>query len=842
MAINFDNNDIFEEDDVLNIGIVLSKDDSFKQLQEGDLPKDMPILPIKNNVILPDTVIPIIIGRKKSIKLIEDAHDKKISFGVFTQIDDDKLDPGVKDLYEVGMIADVLKMLQMPDGNLTAIIRGKQRIKIDSIISSKPYLRAKVSLYNDDFFDKDAGDITKAEEEDTEEYALLVTIRDLVAKMAKLSPNAPKEIIFASKNTHQLNALVYMLAANVPFSKADKQELLEKTNIKERAYLLMSFLMHEIQVLELKHKVQKKVNSEISKQQKEYILGQELKTIQEELGTASVPNAELDNLREKAKKKKWSKEVKEYFDTEFLKMSRINTMSPEYSTQLNYLNVMVDLPWGVYTSDKYNLTKVRGILDKDHFGLEKVKDRIVSYLAVLQLRGDMKSPILCLYGPPGTGKTSLGRSVAEAMGRKYVRISLGGLHDESEIRGHRKTYIGAMPGRIIQSMKKAQSSNPVFLLDEIDKVNGMTVNGDPSAALLEVLDPEQNTDFHDNYLDVDYDLSNVLFIATANSVSEIHPALLDRMELIHVPGYTLEEKLQIAKKHLLPKQLHEHGLGNKDIVFSEANLKEIIANYTSESGVRQLEKRIASVIRAKAVDLVVQASKGGKSKAKAEGRKGNKTELYETISTLDVPRKVDSVFIRKALGIKPIIKTSKLKKDTVGVATGLAWTSNGGEILFIEASLTKGKGELSLTGNLGNVMKESVTLAYKYIKSNANVFDIDIVAFENSDIHIHVPEGATPKDGPSAGIAIFSAMFSVFTQKKVKANLAMTGEITLRGAVMPVGGIREKILAAKRANITNIILCSANKADIEDIPQNYIEDLSIQYIDKVEELVSVIFC
>ena len=787
---------------------ILGKEEE-ESLQQSKMPDTLPVLPIRNNVLFPGMVMPIILTREKAVPLVKDASRAKKPIGVLTQSVDNQDEPKVEDLYAVGTMAHVLKTLKMPDGSMMAVIQGLRRFKLGDVVAEEPYLQAKAEAYDDVR--------TKGREAAASRKAMLGAVRELYSKVVKLSGKMPQETLFAVQNIESADFLIYYIAGSLEMEVSEKQELLEMTRLEDRAMAVMAFLNRDKQMLELKRKIENKVEADISKQQKEYFLTQQLKTIQEELGGSG--EQEVRELEEKARAKHWNQEVQEHFNKEIKKLQRTHSMSPEYSIQFNYLNTLVDLPWNEYTTDKYDLEKAKKVLDKDHFGLEKVKDRILSYLAVLKLRGDMKAPILCLVGPPGVGKTSLGRSIAEAMGRKYVRISLGGLHDEGEVRGHRKTYIGAMPGRIIQGIKKAGSSNPVFMLDEIDKVSGATVNGDPSAALLEILDPEQNNAFHDNYLEVDYDLSHVLFIATANSLSGIHPALIDRMEIIEVPSYVQAEKVEIASRHLLPRQLKEHGLKARDLSFPKDQLYYLIGEYTREAGVRQLEKRIAGIVRERAKCMVSEDA-GIQHKGK----------------------RLTRAFIREALGVPPFSEPERLRKDTVGVVTGLAWTQAGGDVLFIETALSSGKGELGVTGNLGNVMQESATLALAYIKSHASALGIKEEMLENSRIHMHVPEGATPKDGPSAGLAIFTAMVSVLKGQAVRCGLAMTGEISLRGQVLPIGGVREKILAAKRAGISQVVLPKENRPQVEDIPALYTEGLQIAYVDRIEDILPLALC
>jgi ATP-dependent Lon protease len=751
--------------------------------------------------LFPGVVIPITVGRDKSIKLIKEAYKGNKLIGVVAQKDKEQEDPLFEDLYKIGTVAFILKTLQMPDGSTTIIIQGKKRFELNTLLQSDPYFVSSVKQF---------GDNVKLKK-DEKFNALISSLKDISIQIIKLSPNIPSDAAFAIQNIESPHFLVNFISSNLNTDIIEKQKLLEVSDLTERANLALSILTKDLQMLELKNQIQNKVKVDIDKQQRDYFLNQQLKTIQEELG-GNPGEQEINEIKTKAEQKKWSKEVGQTFEKELKKLQRINPASPDYSIQMNYLNVMTDLPWNEYTVDNFDLTRAQEILDEDHFGLEKVKERIIEHLAVLKLKGDMKSPILCLVGPPGVGKTSLGKSIARALERKYIRMSLGGLRDEAEIRGHRKTYIGAMPGRIIQQIKKVKSSNPVFVLDEIDKILGMNINGDPSAALLEVLDPEQNFAFYDNFLEETFDLSKVMFIATANTLNTIHPALRDRMEVIEVSGYVMEEKLEIAKRHLLPKQLLEHGVKKAQLKFSDNVLQKIIEEYTRESGVRQLEKNIAKVIRNKA-RFIANKEKYGKTLTLAE--------------------------VENVLGIPSVQHDTLLKKNTIGVATGLAWTAVGGEILFVETSLSQGKGNLTLTGNLGDVMKESATIAFEFIKSHAEELGIQIDVFEKWNIHIHVPEGATPKDGPSAGITMLTAIISSFTKRAVKANFAMTGEITLRGKVLPVGGIREKILAAKRSKITDIILCKENRKNIEEIKQNYLTGLTFHYVENMTEVIDI---
>lgn len=778
---------------------LLSQEDEEK-MENEKVPSELPVLPLRNTVLFPGVVIPITVGRDKSIQLIKEYYRKDKIIGVVAQKDSNVEDPSVKDLYKTGTVAYILKLLQMPDGSTTAIIQGKKRFVIEQMIQSEPYFKASVNPF----------ETLKSEyKEDKRFLALIDSLKDLAVKIIKMSPNIPTEAAFAIKNIESPHFLVNFVSSNLNVEIRDKQELLEISDINERANKVLEALSKEMQIQELKNQIQDKVKTDLDKQQRDYLLAQQLKTIQEELGGA--PNEqELNELREKAKKKKWSKSISETFEKELKKLQRMNPQAAEYSIQLNYLETLVELPWNEYTEDNFNLKRAQAILDNDHYGLEKIKDRILEHLAVLKLKNDMKAPILCFVGPPGVGKTSLGRSIAKALGRKYTRMSLGGVRDEAELRGHRKTYIGAMPGRIVQSLKKIKSANPVFVLDEVDKVSGNNIQGDPQAALLEILDPEQNVEFYDNYLEINFDLSRIMFIATANTIMSIHPALRDRMEIIDLSGYLLEEKVEIAKRHLLPKQLSEHGVKKSQVAFPQKTLEYIIDNYTRESGVRSLEKVIAKVIRNRAKMIALD------------------TEFEKQVTVKD---------LSEILGAPKYQRDRELSNDVAGVVTGLAWTAVGGEILFIEVSLSKGKGNLTLTGNLGEVMKESASLAIEYLRAHAAYLNIDPVLFRNWNIHIHVPEGATPKDGPSAGITMFTALASAFTQRRVRARVAMTGEITLRGKVLPVGGIKEKILAAKRARIKDVILSKENRKDIEEIKADYVKGLNFIYIDRMIEVV-----
>ena len=764
---------------------------------DDDYKEAMPVLALKNTVLFPGIVIPITVGRDKSIKALQKAEKGDKLLGVLTQKDMDSEDPDQDGLHQLGTVAKIMKILKMPDGSTTAILQGRKRFRPGTFIPNDKMLEATIHIIED-----------VVPLKNVEFNAIISSIRDYAKKIVELSPNIPSEANLMLKNIKNNGFLINFIASNMNLGVAKKQEILETDDYMAKAHLVMNVMNGELQLLEIKDQIESKVRGDLEKQQKEYFLNQQLKTIQEELG-GNPHEEELNKLQQLADKKKWPKVAKEAFDREIIKARRINPQIAEYSVTLNYLELMLDLPWDDVTKDVFNLKKVKTVLDKDHFGLEDVKKRIIEHLAVLRLKGDMKAPIVCLVGPPGVGKTSLGKSIATALGRQFIRMSLGGLHDESEIRGHRKTYIGAMPGRILQSIKKAKSSNPVFILDEIDKL-GKDFRGDPSSALLEVLDPEQNSTFHDNYLDLDYDLSRVLFIATANSLSSIQPALLDRMEIIDVSGYSLEEKIEISKRHLVPKLIKEHGLKANDVSLSPALIQFIIQKYTRESGVRTLDRTLAGVMRSVA----------------------KKVAMDETYNP-----KLTEQDVIEALG--PIMYDNDLyiKVDLPGVAVGLAWTKVGGDILFIEASTSKGKGKLVLTGNLGDVMKESATTALSYIKAHAETFGINPEIFEQTDLHIHVPEGAIPKDGPSAGITMLTAIISALKNKEVKPYLAMTGEITLRGKVLPVGGIKEKVLAAKRAGIKEIMLCEDNKRHVEQIPKEYIKDIKFTYVTKMDQVV-----
>lgn len=763
-----------------------------------EVPETMPILPLRNMVVFPGVMIPISVGREKSLKLIRQVYQGNKIVGAIAQRDASVDEPKTTDLYEYGTIIQIVRILEMPDNSTTIIAQGKRRFKVDEYLSEEPFFTAKIETIDE---------IMPEKEQLSEFEAVTGSIRDLAMKIVHLTPNMPREADFAIRNIENKFFMLNFVCVNSSISTETKQTLLEESDVFKRSIKLLELLSREIQMIELKEDIQAKVKTELNKQQREFLLNQQIKTIQNELGGNPV-DKEIEELRKKAGEKKWNADIAEYFEKEVSKLQHLNTASGEYSIQLNYLQTMLDLPWGVFTEDQFDMHKASEILASQHCGLEKVKERILEHLAVLKLKGDLKSPILCLYGPPGVGKTSLGKSIAEALGRKYVRMSLGGLHDESEIRGHRRTYIGAMPGRIIENIKKAKSANPVFVLDEIDKVSN-DYHGDPSSALLEVLDPEQNNAFHDNYLDVDFDLSNVMFIATANNIANISAPLRDRMEMIDVSGYVIEEKIEIAQKHLLPKQQKNHGLDEHLFNIDNETLTYIIENYTRESGVRELDKRMAEISRKVAKRIVF-----------------GEPELT-SLSRQDI---VD--FLGKPIYSKDMYDDNRF----AGVVTGLAWTAVGGDILFIETSLSRGKGNLTLTGNLGDVMKESATLALEYIKAHASRFGLDSGIFEKWNVHIHVPEGAIPKDGPSAGVTMVTSLASAFTQRKVRKALAMTGEITLRGKVLPVGGIREKILASKRAGIKTVILCEQNRKDIEDIKPEYVDGLQFIYVNTIEEV------
>ena len=785
-----------ETGDVQSDFIPLMSDEDSTPLacQSGDV---MPVLPLRNMVLYPQVVMPVSVGRKKSLKLIREVYNNSGELFVTTQRDARVEEPILTDLYPIGTIARIIRILEMPDGSTTVILQGKQRAKILQVNALDPYMMASVDLLTESF----------PKDDDRVFVALLEAIKELAVKIIKNSGSMPEEASFAIRNIEQPSSLINFICANFGLKLTEKERLLELDDMKERGYQLLDVLTKESQLLEIKASIQSKARLDMDQQQREYYLQQQMKTIQEELGGGGAEQ-EISSFREKAKTKKWDVKTAEIFQKELAKLERTHPHAPDYSVQLNYVETLVNLPWNDYTNDNFDLKKAQKVLDRDHFGLDKVKERIIEHLAVLKLKGDLKAPIICLYGPPGVGKTSLGKSIAETLGRKYIRMSLGGLHDESEIRGHRRTYIGAMPGRIIQNLNKAGSSNPVFVLDEIDKVSS-DFKGDPASALLEVLDPEQNNAFHDNFLDVDYDLSKVLFIATANTLSSVSQPLLDRMELIEVTGYIAEEKVEIAMRHLIPKQLAAHGIDKSRIKFSKSLVRHLVDNYTRESGVRELDRVIAKLMRKVA-------------------RKIASDEVFEPALTIED--------LKAYLGAPRYMHDFYQGNDYYGVVTGLAWTSVGGEILYIESSLSKGKGgKLTLTGNLGDVMKESAMLALEYLKAHADLFGIDDAMFEDYNVHIHVPEGAIPKDGPSAGITMLTALTSAFTKRKVRKNLAMTGEITLRGKLLPVGGIKEKILAAKRAGITDIILCEDNRKDIEEISDIYLKGLHFHFVKDVRE-------
>mgnify|MGYP001135473133 FL=1 len=786
----------FDENSEL-IPLMTTEDE--EAIKNESLPDTVPILSLRNTVLFPGVVIPITAGRDKSIQLINDANSGSKVIGVVSQKDEDVEDPSINDIYTTGTVARILKVLKMPDGNTTVIIQGKKRFQISEMVSESPYMVAKIQ------------DVPEIMPLDSSEFpAIIESIKELALQIIKQSPTIPSEASFAIKNIESSSFLINFVSSNMNISVVEKQKLFEVHELQERALLTLKHMNVEFQRLELKNDIQSKVQSDMSQQQREYFLQQQIKTIQEELGGVSYEE-EIEEMKSRAGKKKWNKKVEAHFNKEIGKLQRMNPQVAEYSIQRNYLDLFLELPWDSFSKDNFDLKRAHKILDRDHFGLDEVKRRIIEYLAVLKLRNDMKSPILCLYGPPGVGKTSLGKSIAEAVGREYVRISLGGLRDEAEIRGHRKTYIGAMPGRILQSLKKAGTSNPVFVLDEIDKLSSSN-QGDPSSAMLEVLDPEQNSAFYDNFLEMGYDLSKVMFVATSNSLNTIQPALLDRMEIINVSGYTIEEKVQIGKKFLLPKQIKEHGMKLSDLKIAQPQLEKIVEGYTRESGVRGLEKHIAKMVRFAAKNIAME-------------------ESYEV--------KVSNETIVEVLGSPKLERDKYENNDVAGVVTGLAWTRVGGDILFIESILSKGKGTLNITGNLGKVMKESATIAMEYIKANADVYGLDHAIFDNYNVHIHVPEGATPKDGPSAGITMLTSLVSLFTQKKIMKNLAMTGEITLRGKVLPVGGIKEKILAAKRAKIKDIILSKENKSDIDDINASYLKGLKFHFVSEMSEVIDI---
>jgi len=778
--------------------IPLNESDS-ESLTDIEVPKELPVLPLRNTVLFPGVVLPITVGRDKSIKAVNDAYKADKLIGVLAQKDSSIEDPGVTDLVDVGTVAKIIKLIKMPDGGTTVILQGKRRFKVGAVTAEDPYFKAQVVLLQEEEAPKD---------QDFDAY--VSSIKDLATQIIQLSPNIPSEASIILKNIENPAFLIHFISSNLNTELHEKQQLLQLHHIKSRADLLMQLLQRELQFAELKNKLTNKTKSELDKQQRDYFLQQQLKSIKDELG-GDTNEREIREMQKKAEGKKWPLAAKEMFKKGAEKLERMHPSTPDYSVVYNHLDLMLDLPWQDYTEDSYDLKKAKKVLDHDHYGMQKVKERIVEYLAVLKLKGDMKSPILCFIGPPGIGKTSLGRSIASAIGRKYVRISLGGLHDESEIRGHRKTYIGAMPGRILQSIRKVKSSNPVIILDEIDKV-GADFRGDPSSALLEVLDPEQNHTFYDNYLELEYDLSKVLFIATANDITNIQPALRDRLEIIDLSGYAVEEKVEIARRHLVPKQQEAHGLKNVSFKISDNVLEKIIKDYTRESGVRELDRQLASIMRYQAKELAM------------------KERLKPTISAGD---------IEKVLGKSKYSNDMYKVAYMPGVAVGLAWTYVGGDILFVETSLSDGKGELKLTGNLGNVMKESATTALTYLQSNARKYDIDPEIFQKKTLHIHVPEGATPKDGPSAGITMMSSVASAITGKRIKPYLAMTGEITLRGQVLPVGGIKEKVLAAKRAGLKEIIMCWQNEKDIDEIDSSFIKGMKFHYVKTMQQVLEL---
>lgn len=780
------------------IPIIADGDDP--DMDDVEIPDAIPILSLRNTVLFPGVVLPISIGRPKSIQLIKDAYRTDRIVGTVAQKDPDMENPQFGDLHNVGTIGQIVKLLEMPDGSTTAIIQGRKRMVVKELLSHEPYFIAKVKAVPE----------VKPDSVNKDFDAIVGSLKDLSLKIIKINPNISPEASFAIKNIENKTYLINFVCSNTDIKVQDKQRLLEINNLRDRGFLLLEFLVQEIQILELKNELQSKVKSDLDQQQREFLLHQQMKTIQNELG-GNPAEKEIEEYIKKADTKKWGAEVRKIFDKELDKLRRLNPAAAEYSVQVNYIQTLLDLPWNDYSVDNLDLRNARRILDDDHFGLDEVKDRIIEHLAVLKLKGDLKSPILCLHGPPGVGKTSLGKSVARALGRKYVRMSLGGLHDEAEIRGHRKTYIGAMPGRIIQSIKRAGSSNPVFILDEIDKV-GQDFRGDPSSALLEVLDPEQNSTFFDNFLEMEYDLSKVMFIATANNLGTISPALRDRMELIEITGYLVEEKLEIARQHLLPRQLENHGVKPEQLRIDKKIFESIIENYTRESGVRELDKRIAKVVRVTAKNIASETK-------------------YNP--------ELDRTELRKILGPPKYSRDIYSGNEQAGVVTGLAWTAAGGEILFVETSISRGSGKLTLTGNLGDVMKESATIALEYLKANADVLELPDNFAEKWNIHIHVPEGAIPKDGPSAGITMASSIASAFTQRKVKKYLAMTGEITLRGKVLPVGGIKEKILAAKRANIREIIVSEENRKDVENIKEIYIRGVKFHYVESIMQVLDL---
>jgi len=793
------------EEGTETIQLITSDEDN--KLDESSIPDVLPILPLRNTVLFPGVVIPITVGRKRSIKLVKKAYKGSRIIGVVAQKNDTGEEPGTDDIYQVGTLAKIVKMLILPDGNTTIIIQGKQRFKIENIEQEEPYLTATFSTIEEHF----------PEPERQEAKAVLASLKDAASKILKLNPDIPQEAQLALDNIESPSFLTHFLSSNITASVEDKQRLLEMNDGLERATALLEFMMEDIKMLELKHEIQQKVHSDIDQQQRDYFLRQQMKVLQDELGQEG-PDQEIAILRAKGKDKKWPKEVAEHFEKELNKIQRMNPGAAEYPVAMNYAEFLTELPWEAYTEDIFDLKRAQKILDADHYGMEKIKDRIMEYLAVLKLKQNMKAPILCLYGPPGVGKTSLGKSIAKAMGRKYVRMSLGGVHDEAEIRGHRKTYIGAMPGKVMQNIKKAKAGNPVFILDEIDKV-GSDFRGDPASALLEVLDPEQNDAFLDNYLEVEYDLSKVLFIATANSLDTIHPALRDRMEIITLSGYAQEEKIEIAKRHLVPKQLEEHGLTSKQVQFNKAALAQIVQSYTRESGVRGLERKIAAVVRNVAKQVAMQ--------------------MEEMPDEKPEPIKLDAAAVSEILGKEMFALELYQDNETAGIVAGLAYTSYGGDMLFIEASLSRGNGKITISGQLGDVMKESAMAALSYIKSKADWLNIDHRIFKQYDLHLHVPEGSQPKDGPSAGITMVTALASIYTQRKVRNRVAMTGEITLRGKVLPIGGVKEKLLAARRGGIKELIFCQDNQKDVEELDKAYLKGLKIHYVNTAEDVLEI---
>ena len=797
--ITIDNLSLQEFDSEADLIPLLTREDE-EEMSNEKLPADLPILPLRNTVLFPGVVIPITAGRDKSIQLINDANATDKIIGVVSQKNEEDEDPSESDINRVGTVARILRVLKMPDGNVTVILQGKKRFEIDKVTTVLPYIKATIKEVPEE----------RPKPKDKEFSAIIDSVRDIAIQIITESPNIPTEATFAIKNIESSSFLVNFVSSNMNLNVVEKQELLEVNNLKERALSTLKHMNVELQKLELKNDIQSKVRFDLDQQQREYFLQQQMKTIQEELGGASHEE-EIEEMRKKAAEINWDAKTKKHFEKELNKLQRTNPNSPDFGIQRNYLELFLDLPWNKFSKDNFDLKRAQKILDRDHFGLEDVKKRMIEHLAVLKLRNDMKSPILCFTGPPGVGKTSIGRSVAEALGREYVRISLGGLRDEAEIRGHRKTYIGAMPGRIIQSLKKAGTANPVFILDEIDKLSNSN-HGDPSSALLEVLDPEQNNDFYDNFLEMGFDLSKVMFIATSNNINNVQPALRDRMEVITMSGYTIEEKIEIARQHLVPKQVKEHGLTAKQISFGKKQIEKIVEGYTRESGVRGLEKKIAQMVRNAAKSIALE-------------------ETYNV--------KVTDQDVIEVLGAPRMSRDKYENNDTAGVVTGLAWTSVGGDILFIESIISAGKGALTFTGNMGNVMKESITIAMEYVKANAELLGISPEIFTKYNIHVHIPEGATPKDGPSAGIAMLTSLVSLLTQKKVKKNLAMTGEITLRGRVLAVGGIKEKILAAKRAKIKEIILSEENRKDIDEIKPDYIEGLTFHFVNEMSEVLAI---